>query len=82
MRQNITLSLDSVFLKRLKVFAAQHDTSISELLRQQALAILETEGAYEKAQKKALKHLKKGFKGGKDRPYQTRNEIYDRSVFS
>lgn len=82
MKQNITLSLDTGILKRLKVFVAQHDTSISELFRQQAMAILDPDNTYEKAQKKALKHLKKGFKGGEGRPYKTRDELYDRKVFS
>lgn len=82
MKQNITLSLETDVLKRLKVFVAQHDTSISEWFRQQVMAMLEPVDAYENARKMALKHLKKGFKGGKGRPYQTRDELYDRKVFS
>jgi predicted nucleotidyltransferase len=65
---NLTLHLDAALLKAAKVYAAQHDTSISELVRQHLAALTRaTDGeiaaqlAAEKPRIEALA-LKRGFR--------------------
>jgi len=66
MRQNITLKLDKVLIRKAKVLAAHKGTSVSGLLAQYLERILKEEEAYERAHKEALRLLDRGFHlGGK-----------------
>lgn len=60
-KQNVTISLSQEVLRKAKILAAKHDTSISELLEQQIELLVGHEEVYERAEKEALGLLKRGF---------------------
>jgi hypothetical protein len=77
MKQNITLSLDKVLLRRVKHIAVEKGTSVSGLLAEHLEQIVEHDQEYESARKKAVALLKRGLKlGGKIRA--TRDEWHGR----
>ena len=61
MKQNITLKLDQEILKKGKIIAAQKQTSLSRLLSEFLIQIIEAEEFYELSKSKALNILKKGY---------------------
>lgn len=77
MKQNITLSLDKVLLRRVKHIAVEKGTSVSGLLAEHLEQIVEQDQEYEGARKKAVALVKRGLKlGGKIRA--TRDEWHER----
>lgn len=76
-RQNLTISLDREIIRKARVIAARHDTSISGLLAQQVEILVGKEEAYERAKGQALALLDEGFHlGGMIRA--TRDELHER----
>jgi hypothetical protein len=61
MKQNITLALDKGLLKRVRTFAAARGLSVSGMLSQELLRLVEREAAYEQAKRKAFAHLDSPF---------------------
>jgi hypothetical protein len=61
MKQNITLSIEKEIIKKGKLIAAQHDTSISKMLSEQVKQIIDKEEQYQAAKRSALQTLKEGF---------------------
>ena len=78
MRQNITLSLDTVTLKQAKQLAAQRNLSVSKLLAEDLGARVAAERRFEQARRQALSWLKGGALdiGGK---YLGRDSAHDRN---
>ena len=76
MKQNITLSLDTVVLKRAKLLAAKKNQSVSRLLADELTARVEAERDYDLHQRQALAWLEKGFNLGGH--YLTRDEAHGR----
>jgi hypothetical protein len=64
MKQNITLALDKRLLKRVRAFAASRGLSVSGLLGQELLQLVEREAAYEQAKRKAFAYLDAPFRLG------------------
>jgi len=78
-KQNVTLSLPKSLLKRVKLFAASKEKSLSELLRESLEEKLKEASGYKKSKKRQLKLLEKGFNlGTKGRIKLTREEIHAR----
>ena len=78
-KQNVTLSLPKSLLKRVKLFAASKEKSLSELLRESLEEKLKEASGYKKSKKRQLKLLEEGFNlGTKGRIKVTREEIHDR----
>jgi len=59
-RQNVTLSLPKLLLKKAKVIAASREKSLSELLRESLEEKVREANGYKKARQKQLKLLKEG----------------------
>lgn len=59
-KQNITLALPKRVLRRLKVIAAQRDTSVSALLLNLLKDFVSREDAYEEAKREELKLMERG----------------------
>ena len=77
MNQNITLSLDKALIRKVKHVAVERGTSISGLLADHLLRIVEEDEEYQRARKKAVALLKRGLKlGGKIRA--SRDELHER----
>ncbi len=77
MRQNITLSIEKEILKKVKILAAQRETSISKLLAEQLARVIPGDDQYEVAKKRAVARLKKGFHLG-GRVLANRKELHER----
>ena len=79
MRQNVTLSLPVDTLRRLKVLAAQRNTSISRMLTERLEEILQRDDEYERATRRILSHFEQGFDlGTQGRRTWTRDELHER----
>lgn len=76
-KQNITLSLPKSVLRRMKILAAQRQSSVSRLLIQAVENMLEEETEYESARKRQATLLEKGFNLGFNKP-AGRNELHER----
>ena len=78
-RQNVTLSLPKRLLKKAKVTAAQQDKSLSELMREALEYRISQCGEYERAKKRHLKLLERGFDlGTRGKLTVSREELHDR----
>ena len=77
MKTNITLKLDKDLLRRVRVLAAERDTSVSGLLTEQLEKTVRDREQYEAAKKRALSILKKGFDLGY-KPPASRDEMHER----
>ncbi len=80
MHQNVTLKLDKELLHNAKMYAVQHKTSLSQLMVTALKSIIEKSATYDKAKKKALTYLKKGFKIGPSPYYSSRDFLHDRKI--
>ena len=77
MKTNITLKLDKDLLRRVRVLAAERDTSVSGLLTEQLERTVRDREQYEAAKRRALSILKKGFDLGY-KPPASRDEMHER----
>jgi hypothetical protein len=78
-RQNITLSIPKDLLKKAKIIAVKNDTSLSGLLSDYLARITNEEEAYQVAQSRHRRLLKKGFDFGLEGkiPWK-REELHER----
>jgi hypothetical protein len=63
-KQNLTISLDRQTIRKAKIVAARHSTSISGLLARQIEILIGEEEAYDRAQRQAMALLEQGFRLG------------------
>jgi predicted transcriptional regulator len=77
MKTNITLKMDKDLLRKVRVLAAEKDTSVSALLAQQLEKMVCDRDGYEQAKRRALATLKKGFDLGY-KPPASRDELHER----
>ena len=63
-KQNLTISLDRQTIRKAKIVAARHATSISGLLARQIEILVGEEEAYDRAQRQATALLDQGFRLG------------------
>jgi hypothetical protein len=77
MKQNITLAVDGRLLKRARAFAAQRGTSVSAMLADELLRVLDRDAAYEQAKTRALARLKSPFHLGGEK-MAGRESLHDR----
>jgi len=78
-KQNVTLALPAETIRRLKVLAAERGSSISGMLTEQLDQLLDRESGYERARKRSLATLARGYDlgtGGK--ATWTRDELHER----
>lgn len=76
-KQNITISLPKQTIRKAKVLAASRETSISRLLAEQIETLIGEEETYQKAKRRAMAVLERGFRlGGKI--HSTRDEWHER----
>ena len=78
-RQNVTLSLPKLLLKKAKVIAASREKSLSELLRESLEQKVREANGYKKARQRQLKLLKEDLDlGTKGHIATTRDEVHER----
>ena len=79
MKQNVTLALPADMLRRLKVLAAERGSSISRMLTEQLDELLDRESGYERARKRSLATMTRGYDlGTEGKPTWTREELHER----
>ena len=77
MKQNITLAIDKSLLKKARACAAQRGVSVSAMLADELLRIVERDTAYEQAKVRALARLRSPFHLGGEKP-ASRESLHDR----
>lgn len=77
--RNVTLSLPSETIRRLKILAAERGTSISALLTRQLGDLLARESGYARARRRSLAALEEGWElGTKGRATWQRDTLHER----
>ena len=76
-KQNITLRLSKQTLQKARVLAAKRSTSISGLLTSQIEQLAEKEDDYERAMRRAIARMEKGFDMG-EIPKLDRDALHER----
>jgi hypothetical protein len=74
---NITLKLDSVLLRDIRILAAEKGTSINALLAGYVAQIVGDRRSYERARKRALTRLRQGLDLGW-KPFHSRDQLHER----
>ena len=77
MKTNVTLKLDADLIREAKVLAAQEGTSVSALLADTLERLVREHKSYDRARKRALGRLRKGFDLGWTPP-RSRSELHER----
>ena len=77
MKTNLTLKLDANLIREAKVLAAKQGTSVSRLLTDQLEALIRRDKVYERAKRRALTRLERGFNLGWTPP-ASRDELHER----
>jgi predicted transcriptional regulator len=77
MKTNITLKLDRELLRKARILAAEKDSSVSALLAEQLEKAVRERDGYERAKRRALAILKKGFDLSY-KPPTSRDELHER----
>jgi len=77
MKANVTLKVDISLLREIRILAAEEGTSISALLAARLEEIVKERKAYNRARRRALARLEKGWDLGWTRP-ATRDELHER----
>jgi hypothetical protein len=77
MKTNITLKIDVNLLREVKVLAASQGTSVSRLVADQLEHLIRHEKAYDKAKRRALARLRRGF-DLEWSPPTSREELHER----
>jgi hypothetical protein len=75
-KQNLTVQLDRVTIRKARVLAAKRGTSISALVAAQIQESVDAEDTYEAARRTALDWLGRGFHLGGQRV--SRDELHER----
>ena len=77
MKTNLTLKLDRDLIKKVRILAAEKETSISAVVAQQLEKAVRDRDSYEQAKRRALARLKHGYNLGY-KPPASRDELYER----
>jgi predicted transcriptional regulator len=78
-KQNLTLALPVDVVRRLKVLAAERNSSISKMLTERLEEILRRDDEYERGTRRILSHFQQGFDlGTQGRRTWTRDELHER----
>lgn len=78
MHQNVTLKLDKDLLRKARVYSIKEGASLSRLMTRALGRLVESSEGYEKARKRALARMKKGFYLGGGPYYASRSRLHDR----
>lgn len=79
-KQNVTLSLPKTLLKKAKTLAVMNDKSLSDFLRETLEEKVSGETGYERAKKRQIAFMEKGFDLGTcGKIIVKRDELHERS---
>jgi len=77
MKTNITLKIESELLREARILAAEQNTSISALLADQLEQAMQQRRGYDRARRRALARLRKGYELHWTPP-ASRDELHER----
>jgi predicted transcriptional regulator len=77
MKTNLTLKLDRNLLRKVRILAAERDTSISALMVEQLEKAVQEHDGYEDAKRRALTRMKRASNLGYTPP-ASRDELHER----
>ena len=77
MKANVTLKLDRDLLRKVRVLAAERDTSMSALMVEQLEKAVREHAGYEEAKRRALMRMKRASNLGYTPP-ASRDELHER----
>jgi hypothetical protein len=77
MKTNVTLKLDADLLREARVIAAEDGSSVSALLSDRLESLVRERKAFERAHRRALARLRKGF-DLRWTPPRSRDELHER----
>lgn len=77
MKTNVTLKLERNLLRKVRVLAAQRDTSMNALMVEQLEKVVQEYDDYEEAKRRALARMKRATHLGYTPP-DSRDEFYER----
>ena len=77
MKRNITLKLDADLLRDARVIAAEEGRSVSSLVAERLRDLVQARRAFERARRRALARLRRGFDLGWSPP-ALRDELHER----
>lgn len=77
LKTNVTLKLDRDLLRKVRVLAAERDTSISALMAEQLEKAVQQRDGYEEAKLRALTRMKRASNLGYTPP-ASRDELHER----
>lgn len=77
MGRNVTIKLDEALLREARVLAARQGKSVSALIAELLEARIRDDARYERARKRALARLQKGYRFQWSRP-RSRDELHER----
>lgn len=75
--KNVTITIEEDVARWARVWAAEHDTSVSRILGETLKEKMDKEASYARAQKSYFSRQAKPLKGSKQ-TYPERNEVYER----
>jgi predicted transcriptional regulator len=79
--QNVTLAIPKTILKKVKRLALEQDTSLSRMLTDTLIEIVERDDAYEQARKRQIALMEQGLAlGTGGQATWTREDLHDRSL--
>ena len=76
-KTNVTLKLDAELIRAVKVLAAEKGMSISAVMTEKLEEFVKEKDEYERAMKRALARMKKGWDLGWQKP-KSRDELHER----
>lgn len=76
-KTNVTLKLDAELIRAVKVAAAEKGMSISAVMTEKLEEFVKEKDEYERAMKRALARMKKGWDLGWQKP-KSRDELHER----
>jgi len=79
--QNVTLAIPKTILKKAKRLALEQETSLSRMLTDTLIEIVERDDAYEQARKRQIALMEQGLAlGTGGQATWTREDLHDRSL--
>ena len=76
-KRNVTISLSTQTIRKVKILAAKRATSISGLLSEEVEKLVDADDLYERAAASAIARMKRGFHLGGG-PLVSRDELHER----
>ena len=76
-RQNLTIGLESMVIRKAKILAARRETSVSKLVADLIEELVSKDEAYELAHREALEYMEREFHLG-GRITTSREELHER----